>query len=895
MDGNILDTGAAMIIPLASDQATLENCGGKGMNLSRLARAGLPVPDGILVTTAAYQAFVDYNDLPPAILAVSGHLDITAPAALEEASRTLRTLFSHGRIPQHLAQQLLQAYQAMGQPPVAVRSSATAEDLPDFSFAGQQDTYLNVQGADALLKAVVDCWSSLWTARAIGYRARALISPGEMQLAVVVQKMIPCQASGVLFTANPLTEKRSEIVIDATLGLGEALVSGLVEPDHYTVENDVITARQLGAKAISIRAVQGGGTLRQDEQAANLQALPDEEILALSRLARQVENLFGSPQDIEWGWADGTLYLLQSRPITTLYPAIRDFPAHHDLRVLYSFGAIQGVMQPITPLGRDFFDLLIRMMVRVFDHKEITQQTVLYEAGERLFADGTSVFFHRPFGRKAGKYIFSLVEPGTQEIMQRLLQDPRLAVKPAKAGISPGLRRVLLQMAPTVLRNLLFPVFGRRRLQKKIEKLVASVSAELDACQNLAESLPAIEQSVMRLLKFGARELVPAVASGQVPLQLLRRALPANSNVWQLTRGLSYNVTTEMDLALWATSRAIRLDYASYSWFQQRPIESLVQDALDGQLPAIAQHALDVFMQKYGMRGMAEIDIGRPRWQENPTPILHSLCSYLQMEDSPAAPDRVFEASMASAEAALQAYITSERQRPGGWLRALRIKILGRRVRELTGLRETPKYTLIRCFTRIRQALLRSGQMLVANGRLDQADDVFFFGFAELKQLSTGTPRNWKSLVRLRRQSLEHEQGRRRVPRVLLSDGTAFYEGVATPQGEDASVIMGSPVSSGVVQGKARVVLNPLAASLTPGEILVCPGTDPSWTPLFLSAGGLVMEVGGMMTHGAVVAREYGIPAVVGISHITELIHTGDLIQVDGSSGRVIILQSSQS
>lgn len=882
-----------MIIPLASEQATLENCGGKGMNLSRLARAGLPVPDGVLVTTAAYRAFVEVNDLQPAILAVSNHLDVTSPAALEEASRTLRTLFSHGRIPQELRQQLLQAYQSLGQPPVAVRSSATAEDLPDFSFAGQQDTYLNVQGPDALLKAEVDCWSSLWTARAIGYRARNRIPATEMQLAVVVQQMIACQASGVLFTANPLTEKRSEIVIDATLGLGEALVSGLVEPDHYTVENDAITARQLGAKAQSIRAVPGGGTSRQDEQAAAQQALPDEQILALARLGCQVESLFGSPQDIEWGWADGALYLLQSRPITTLYPAVRDFPPRADLRVLYSFGAIQGVMQPITPLGRDFFDLLVRMMVRVFDHSEISRQTVLYEAGERLFADGTSVFFHHPFGRKAGTYIFSMVEPGTQEIMQRLLQDPRLAVKPGKAGISASLRKTLLQMAPSALRNLLFPAFGRRRLQKKIEKLVGSVSSELNACQNLAESLPAIEKSVMRLLKFGARELVPAVVSGQVPLQLLRRSLPANANVWQLTRGLPHNVTTEMDLALWATSRAIRLDYASFSWFQQHSIESLAQHALDGQLPAIAQHALDAFMQKYGMRGMAEIDIGRPRWQEDPTPILHSLCSYLQMEDSPAAPDRVFEESALSAEASLQTFIVSERKRPHGWLRALRVKILARRVRELTGLRETPKYTLIRCFTRMRQALLRSGQLLVTRGVLERADDVFFLGFAELKQLSTGTQRNWKSLVRLRRQSFEHEQGRRRVPRVLLSDGTAFYEGVCTPQGEDASVIMGSPVSSGVVQGKARVVLSPVSAKLTPGEILVCPGTDPSWTPLFLAAGGLVMEVGGMMTHGAVVAREYGIPAVVGISHVTELIRTGDLIRVDGSSGRVVIVQSS--
>ena len=343
------------ILPLASESATLPLAGGKGANLARLAQAGLPVPDGFTITTQAYQAFAAANGLTERIPAVLSTGSLATPDACEDASARIRDLFGQGSVPADLAEQILDAYAGLGRPAVAVRSSATAEDLPEMSFAGQQDTYLNVIGADALLQAVVACWSSLWTARAISYRERNGVAHADVALAVVVQQMVESEASGVLFTANPLTGLRSETVIDATVGLGEALVSGQVEPDHIVVETATgqIVSRTLGAKALSVRSRPGGGTMTAPEVPTTAPALSDAQIQALAALGGRVAALYDdTPQDIEWALANDTLYLLQARPITSLFPVPAGMTAD-PLRAMLSFGAVQGMLEPITPLGRN--------------------------------------------------------------------------------------------------------------------------------------------------------------------------------------------------------------------------------------------------------------------------------------------------------------------------------------------------------------------------------------------------------------------------------------------------------------------------------------------------------------------------------------------------------------
>jgi len=391
------------LTPLDSPEAELKLVGGKGANLAKLARLGFPVPNGFLIPTTLYRQFIETNNIQTGIREILDGLDFGLPSALEAASEQIRDSFDKAVFPHALKDLLGIGYGWMGSPPVAVRSSATAEDLPDLSFAGQQDTYLNVVGTDALCRAVVNCWASLWTGRAIGYRARNEIDQFEVNLAVVVQEMVQSEASGVLFTANPLNGRRSETVIDATLGLGEALVSGQVEPDHYVVEtlHRRLLSKTLGAKATVIRGQSSGGTEieKKDPASPDKQAIPDEIILDLVEIGRQVEADFGVPQDIEWAWAGGKLYLLQARPITSLYPLPEGMPAE-PLKVMMAFSAVQGIFEPFTPLGQDTGKLISTGLARLLSYRvTMEEQKAFYLAGERLFINFTPVL-KNTIGRK---------------------------------------------------------------------------------------------------------------------------------------------------------------------------------------------------------------------------------------------------------------------------------------------------------------------------------------------------------------------------------------------------------------------------------------------------------------------------------------------------------------
>src|SRR6266508_3293222 len=334
------------ILPFTSSEATLETAGGKGTNLARLTRAGFAVPRGFIISTDAYREFINTNRWLSTIQSVVENHSAEDVSALERVSAQIRVAFSAGKMPEETENAIRNAYVDFEDKPVAVRSSATAEDLPDLSFAGQQDTYLNVIGIEQLLAAVINCWSSLWTARAIGYRIRNHIDHSEAALAVVVQEMIESEASGVLFTANPLSGLRSEAVIDATLGLGEALVSGQVEPDHYVinVRDNRIVSKTLGAKKISTRGKIGGGVEVIEENAEAQQALSDQDILNLSATGAQIQKAYNFPQDIEWALAEDKLYILQSRAITSLFPVPEE--SFDPLIVWFSFGAVQGLVGP---------------------------------------------------------------------------------------------------------------------------------------------------------------------------------------------------------------------------------------------------------------------------------------------------------------------------------------------------------------------------------------------------------------------------------------------------------------------------------------------------------------------------------------------------------------------
>ena len=897
----------SFILPFQSRDVNLENAGGKGASLARLACSGYPVPGGFVVATAAYRAFVAENGLGEAVARILEGGE-GAKAGFEEASAEIRRRFDEGAMPSEIADAILAAYRALGAEAVAVRSSATAEDLPDLSFAGQQDTFLNVVSEAALLKAVVCCWSSLWTGRAIAYRQRQGIAQEGLALAVVVQQMVQSEVSGVLFTANPLSGLRSQVVIDACYGLGEALVSGQVEPDHYVVDTltGTIVEKCIGAKAFVVRGRGEGGTSPVVQEASAAQALADEDILALARLGRKAAEDYGFPQDIEFAQAGGKLYLLQSRPITSLFPTPAALPAA-PLEVLFSFAAVQGMLDPLTPAGCDFLRYVFTAGYRLFGYERtLENQSILYEAGERLWANFTPLM-RNTTGRKAARGAMALVEPSVRQALDLIWDEPQL--QPEKKGTSLNalwhMAHFFPRLAWNVLLNEIAPARRRAWITQNGENVLdlarrkaAAVSGTRQ--ERLAQRLQLLPELAGEHLPRTLVLYISGVAGGMAPFNLLNNLAlklpqpngadrPSFSDLaLEITRGLPHNPTTEMDLALWEMAGAIRRDPASLQAFQAQNAAGLAQDYLSGRLPPAAQNAIGRFLERYGGRGLGEIDLGRPRWREDPSPVMQALVNFLEIKDPEQAPDAIFRRGAQRAEAAVDELAAELRQTRGGWLKARLARAEARRVREMMGMREAPKFFAVRLMGVIRGALLESGADFVQSGELDRRDDLMFLTLPELEALAQGQAAGLRARVAERRAAYERELRRRQVPRLLLSDGRAFYEGMAG-KGGPAS-LTGAPVSPGVVEGAVRVIFDPRNAQLQPGEIMVCPGTDPSWTPLFLTAGGLVMEVGGMMTHGAVVAREYGIPAVVGVHEATSRLTTGQRIRVDGSSGRIDLL-----
>ncbi len=908
------------VLTFGSPEATLPKAGGKGMNLSRLAAAGLPVPDGFIVTTDAYQSYIRANRLEALILAALDRVGTTeheaalSPEALQKASEAIVELFHSHRVSPELTQELLAAYESLGAPPVAVRSSATAEDLPDLSFAGQQETYLNVVGPEQLLSSVLECWASLWTARAIGYRIRNGIGNEEISLAVVVQTMVASEASGVMFTANPLTGLRSETVIESTLGLGEALVSGQVEPDRFVVDTrtDRIVERALGAKATVILGKEGGGTVASAQKAGlDHWSLTDDQVLKLTQMGTQVAEIYGVPQDMEWATAGEEVYLLQSRPITSLFP-IPERTESEPLNVFASFGAIQGILAPLTPFGADLLKQVFASASRLFgfDYTRGSQRMLL-SAGDRLWVNVTTLL-RNSVGRRLLRGAMSFIEPTVRQALDVVWEEP--ALLPSKRGISArGLLRAarfFLPLAVNVLRNMLAPERRRLALVVKAEQVVKETlrqeAPSATPLERLAFVVEFIEKTTRDQLPPNFVRLVSGVATGMASLNLLNRSSRwadldhvrqshgMTSLAIEVTGGVPHNPTTEMDLELWGIASRIKNTPSVAAGLDSAGPAALAERYFSGSLDAGITEAIHRFLERYGSRGLAEIDAGRTRWREEPQPLFETLFAYLQITDAGSSPEAVFERSRARAEAAVETIVSAAGRSARalrGRGRAARARFAASRARGFLGFREYPKFFAVRLFDSFRRLLIQVGEELHVAGSLRRPDDLVYLTIDECAALAKGSMGLEEAgrLILNRREEYRQESARRQIPRMLLSDGRAFYEGIAG--GDDgSSQIVGSPVSPGSVEGRARVVVDPRESALRPGEIMVCPGTDPSWTPLFLVAGGLVMEVGGMMTHGAVVAREYGIPAVVGVHEATRRIRTGQLLRLDGSNGTVTVL-----
>ncbi len=426
-------------------------------------------------------------------------------------------------------------------------------------------------------------------------------------------------------------------------------------------------------------------------------------------------------------------------------------------------------------------------------------------------------------------------------------------------------------MALRTISNLINPAHGKHVLEKNIEIESRRIEGICRNAQALHDQASVMEKIMMKVPPALMPKIIPIVIAGQIAVNMLERLiaeLPRSKDlIRDLMRGMPDNVTTEMDMALWKTAVYIKNNIESYRHFTDNDSETLTNEYISGKLPEAAGEAIDEFMKNYGMRGQGEIDMGRPRWREEPAPIMQVIKSYLKVDDPQLSPEFVFERGIEKANETGEIIIRELFKTGTGRKKIWMAKWLIKRIRKLCGLRESPKFAVVKIFNNYREMLYRSGMELAKKGILEMPDDIFFFYLNELKILEIECKKDWKKLVALRREAYNREKRRKRIPRIILSNGTCFYESSKIPEVENNDILTGSPVSTGIAEGVVRIVLNPEKAGLLPGEIMVCPATDPAWTPLFLAAGGLIMEVGGMMTHGSVVAREYGIPAVVGVNH----------------------------
>ncbi|HEX3048251.1 MAG TPA: PEP/pyruvate-binding domain-containing protein [Bacillota bacterium] len=891
------------ILPFeALDRRSLPLVGGKGANLGELTRAGFPVPGGFCITTAAYFEAAQAAKLQPFLEQLSKKGPRASarnqPEDFKEPVAAIRQQLLNTPMAASLREAIVQAYESLGEvlEPVAVRSSATAEDLPEASFAGQQDTFLNIIGAETVVDAVRRCWASLWNDRAVVYRSRNGINQCEVSISVVVQRLVAAKVAGVLFTANPLTGKRRQAVIDANPGLGESVVSGATTPDQFIVNTPAgeIVDRRISERRLVITATADGQT--QSSQQLNVEkraCLDDEQVKALAVLGSRVEEYYGAPQDIEWALDhDGQIWLLQSRPITTLFPLPENAPRDDDnLRVYMSATGDEGVNRPITPMGLQGYRILISGVSRRLWNLRLKSilagPSAIAEAGLRFYYDITPIA-RNAAGRKIIEGYTPAFDAYTAAIWNVLKKDPRLApVKTPFYRLAGMIIRPLI--AAPIIPYTLLALFNPGRARRKIEWLFTQ-TLTIGQVQPEATVDQRLEAAIQLIFKGGGGLFItglPEAAAGYLALELAKKMLGnlATEDEFQtVLRGLPDNPTTEMGLALWEMALKVKQDPDAVQAITALPAEKLAEAFLAAKLPEVLQKELTGFLQVYGNRAVAEIDLGLPRWSEDPAHLFGILANYLKLEERTKAPDAQFQKAIMEGEAVMgelenRAYGKSR-------IRGILVRWLLNRTRRLIGKRELWKTQLTAIFDQTRKLLIPIGEELVNQGRLAEARDIFMIDFPEIKAGLSG--KDLRPLVRARQEIYQRELKRTRVPQILLSDGTEPLPAPVIYEVSNSNTLHGTPASPGTVRGRARVILDPMNARIEPGEILVAPSTDPGWTPLFLTAAGLVMERGGVIAHGSVVAREYGIPAVVGTSGATTRIQTGQMITVDGYNGLVV-------
>ncbi|MBJ7985470.1 phosphoenolpyruvate synthase [Bacillus cereus] len=857
------------------EKTQLSLVGGKGLNLGELSNIqGIQVPEGFCVTTIGYEKAIEQNEAFQALLSQLAMLKIEDRAQIAEISKKIRETIMEVEIPSDVVEAVAHYLSRFGnEHAYAVRSSATAEDLPYASFAGQQDTYLNIIGKEAILQHVRKCWASLFTDRAVIYRMQNGFEHSQVSICVVVQRMVFPQASGILFTADPITCNRKVLSIDASFGLGEALVSGLVSADNYKVKEGEIAEKMIATKKLAIYALKEGGTETKQINLAQqkIQTLTEQQIVQLAQIGRQIEAYFGCPQDIEWCLVNDTFYIVQSRPITTLYP----IPEANDQEnhVYVSVGHQQMMTDPLKPLGMSLFQL--------------TSFGPRFQAGGRLFVD-VAQRLASPASRELLLNTIGNSEPLIKDALTTVIErDNFIKLLPddeKEKGLGksmpPASSQPQIESDPAIVMDLI------KNSQASIEELKQNIQTKsgLDVLDFILGDIQQLKKILFHPQSMAV--LMAGMNASSWINEKMEQWLGEKNVADTLSQSVQNNITSEMGLALLDVADVIRPYPEVIAYLQHIEDDSFLDELVKFEGGDKAQDAIYAFLNKYGMRCSGEIDITKTRWSEKPTTIIPMILNNIR-DFEIGAGKRKFEAGLQEALKKEEELLERLQHLPDGKQKIEETKRMISNIRNFIGYREYPKYGMINRYFIYKQAILKEAEQLLQNNVIHEIEDIYYLTLEELHEVARTNKLDYEVIHKRKNEHKLYEK--LTPPRVITSDGeiiTGKYKRENLP----AEAIVGLPVSSGVIEGRARVILNMEDANLEDGDILVTAFTDPGWTPLFVSIKGLVTEVGGLMTHGAVIAREYGLPAVVGVENATKLIKDGQRIRVHGTEGYIEIL-----
>ncbi|MCD6423870.1 MAG: phosphoenolpyruvate synthase, partial [Anaerolineales bacterium] len=816
-------------------------------------------------------------------------------AAASEMGQAVREQLASLPLPEDVSEEVLDAWHAAGAAAAyAVRSSATAEDLPSASFAGQQDTYLNVRGEGNILAQVKACFISLFTDRAILYRIQNGFEHRDVKLSVVVQQMVQPEVSGILFTADPVTGHREIISIDASFGLGEVLVAGMVTPDLYKVDKRdwTITECTVPEKQLAIWSLPDGGTKTEElaGEKRTAQVLDENQIIELAKIATRIEVHYGSPQDIEWAIADGEIFIVQSRPITSLYPVPHNYIESDAERVYFSLSHFQMMVEPMSPMGISVWRVMVPFGR---ENPLVGENPYITSAGGRFYADMSAMIYTR-LGSKFIPKGLVMIDDLVGLAMGEFISRDTFAKNKARVLDKAKLHNVLHLMGPlareAVMRLWFLPTEPvleemNTYVQRAIERTKATrVSNDLQTRVN------AVYEHIQTVFSIEVFQILPLIIMIMSTSTLLKKLLEKDADPADLAAiqsGLEGNVTTEMDQKVGDLADIARENEAIVAAFEDNDTASLLSRIQQTPGSELFLAALDEFLQTYGLRGPGEIDVGRIRWLDDPTLLLLVMRGNL-CNPEPGSHRKHYAGLIEKANDAIPRLIETARAAPMGWLRARVVRRLLTVFRSYMPIREHPKFMLVQFFQNLRVTMQDVATEFKKQGRIEDVEDIWYLTLAEAIEALEKSETEIRTRIEQRKMDYAY-YAKLTPPRVITSNGE-IIKAVHSMENMPEDAIPGSPVSAGVVEGLAKIVMDPASETLNPGEILVAPSTDPAWTPLFINAAGVVLEVGGLMTHGSVVAREYGIPAVVSVPDATKLIQTGQRIRVNGDAGYIEIL-----